>query len=162
MVNKIVAYCIVICASTVLILLSVLAPWVLSDKNELLANFIYQGIFISLVGGVSAITLASTVNLHRELNKIEERAGKRGFEKTRKSIKRSAGVLIFMLSLAVFLTVIKSLAGDAEIIQSFINGACLLVVLISILMLADVTQAIFVIKPSIKNNNAADKHGEQD
>ncbi len=148
-VNKTVAQCSVICAAAVWVALSILAPWVLSDQNTLLANFISQGSFIAFLGVVVTITLASAANLHLELNKMEEKINKRVFNKTRLSIKKSAFWLIAMLLLAVFLSSIKSLVCDTEIAQSFLNGACLLIVLFNVLVLIDLTQTAFALEPSL-------------
>lgn len=148
--NKTVAQCSVICATAVWILLSLLSPWVLSDQNDLLSNFISQGGFISFLGVVVTITLASAANLHLELNKMEEKVNKRVFTKTRLSIKKSAYWLIGMLLIAVLLSAIKSLVCNTEMVESFLNGACLLIVLFNVLVLIDLTQTAFALEPSIE------------
>ena len=148
--NKTVAQCSMICVTTVWIILSLLAPWVLSDQNILLSNFISQGSFLSFLGVVVTITLASAANLHLELNKMEVKIKKRVFQKTRQSIKKSAFWLIGMLLFAVILSSVKSLMCNTEIAQSFLNGACLLIVLFNILILIDLTQTAFSLEPTIE------------
>jgi len=153
-VNKTIAQCSVICASAVWIILSFTAPWVLSDNNTLLAAFISQGGFISFLGVVVTITLASAANLHLELNKMEEKVQKRVFTKTRNSIKKSAFWLIGMLLIAILIATTKSLICNTEIAQSLFNGASLLIVFFNILVLIDLTQTAFALEPSIKSDNS--------
>lgn len=151
--NKTVAQCTVISFIAVWIILSVAAPWVLSDGNALLASFISQGGFISFLGVVVTITLASAANLHLELNKMEEKIQKRIFAKTRISLKKSAFWLIGMLVIGIVLASTKSLVCSTETAQSFFNGACLLIVLFNVLVLIDLTQTAFALEPSIKNDD---------
>ena len=80
--NKTVARCIVICAVAVWIILSLAVPWVLADTNAFLKGFVNPKL-LSLLGVIVTITLASAANLHIELNKIEEAAGKSAFVNTR-------------------------------------------------------------------------------
>ena len=147
--NSTVAQCVMVCATVAWVMLSVLSPWVMGDGNKLLCQFVSGGGFISFLSVIVTITLASAANLHLELNKLEERINKRIFDKTRSSIRRSSYWLIIMLFFSIVLYVVKSLVDASEITQSFINGACLLIVLFSILTLADITQAVFAVEPSI-------------
>ena len=151
--SKIVAQCSMICATSIWVALSFLAPWVLSDSNELLFNFIVHGGFISLLGVIVTITLASAANLHIELNKMEERVNKRIFNDTRTSIKKSAYWLIVMLLFAIVLISVKSLICATEILESFVNGACLLIVFFSVLILIDLTQTAFAIEPNLEDDD---------
>lgn len=148
--NKTVAQCSVLCSTAVWIVLSFAAPWVLSDQNKLLSSFISSGGFLSFLGVIVTITLASAANLHLELNKMEEKIQKRVFSKTRSSVKKSAFWLIGMLLLSVLIATTKSLVCDTETAQSIFNGACLLIVLFNILVLIDLTQTAFALEPSIK------------
>ena len=61
----------------------------LSYANPFLKGFVNPKL-LSFLGVIVTITLASAANLHIELNKIEEAAGKSAFVNTRVSIKRSA------------------------------------------------------------------------
>ena len=151
--NRTVAQCSIICASAVWIILSVTAPWVLSDNNTMLANFISQGGFLSFLGVIVTITLASAANLHLELNKIEEKINKIIFTKTRASVKSSSFWLIGMLLIAILIFSIKSIFCKTEILQSFFNGFCLLIVFFNVLVLIDLKQTIFAIEP-VKNDGA--------
>ena len=143
--NKTVARCIVICAVAVWIILSLAVPWVLADTNPFLKGFVNHKL-LSLLGVIVTITLASAANLHIELNKIEEAAGKSAFVNTRVSIKRSARWLIASLIVAVLVVLIKPLVAPDPVVHqtaaSLLNGAALLIILADILVLIDLTQAV--------------------
>ena len=153
--NKTIARCIFICAVSVWLVLSLAAPWVMSDGNGFLRGFVNHEL-LAFLGVVVTITLASATNLHLELNKLEQEKGKRGFPQTRASIKRSAVALITMLVIAVVLTVAKPLVmlpdpHQLQIAQSLFNGAALLIVLFNVLVLIDLTQSAFLIGPNLKD-----------
>ena len=76
------------------------------DTNPFLKGFVNHKL-LSLLGVIVTITLASAANLHIELNKVAEAAGKSGFVNTRVSIKRSARWLIASLIVAVLVVLIK-------------------------------------------------------
>ena len=143
--NKTVARCIVICAVAVWIILSVAIPQVLADTNPFLKGFVNHKL-LSLLGVIVTITLASAANLHIELNKIEEAAGKSAFVNTRVSIKRSVRWLIASLIVAVLVVLIKPLVAPDPVVHqtaaSLLNGAALLTILADILALIDLTQAV--------------------
>jgi hypothetical protein len=152
--NKTVARCIFICAVSVWIMLSLAAPWVMSDGNVFLKGFVNHEL-LAFLGVVVTITLASATNLHLELNKLEEQEQRLGFTGTRAAIKRSAISLVTMLMIAIVLTVAKPLVvlpdpHQQQIGQSLFNGAALLIVLFNVLVLIDLTQAAFGLKPNIK------------
>lgn len=151
--NKTIARCIFICAISLWILLSLAAPWAMSDYNAFLKNFVNHEL-LAFLGVVVTITLASATNLHLELNKLEEAAGKRKFPKTRASIRRSSVSMITMLVIAVVVTVAKPLVivpdwHQQQIASSFFNGAALLIVLFNILVLVDLTHAALGLGPNL-------------
>ena len=135
----------VICAVAVWIILSLAIPWVLADTNPFLKGFVNHKL-LSLLGVIVTITLASAANLHIELNKIEEAAGKSAFVNTRVSIKRSVRWLIASLIVAVLVVLIKPLVAPDPVVHqtaaSLLNGAALLTILADILALIDLTQAV--------------------
>jgi len=141
--NKTVARCIVICAVAVWIILSLAIPW--GRYEPFLKGFVNHKL-LSLLGVIVTITLASAANLHIELNKIEEAAGKSAFVNTRVSIKRSVRWLIASLIVAVLVVLIKPLVAPDPVVHqtaaSLLNGAALLTILADILALIDLTQAV--------------------
>jgi hypothetical protein len=154
--NKTVARCVFICAVSVWLVLSLAAPWALSDQhNTFLKNFVNHEL-LAFLGVVVTITLASCTSLHLELNKLEEAEQRRGFEPTRTAIRRSAVSLVTMLIIAVILTVAKPLVlpddpVKQQIATSLVNGAALLIVLFNVLVLIDLTLAALKLQPRIKS-----------
>ncbi len=147
--NKIIARCIFICAIAAYFIMSVSAPWVLSDGNTFLRDFVNHE-FLNLLGVIVAITLASAANLHLQFNQIEDSIKKTVLTKTRIATKRSAFWLIGLFSLGLLLVLMKPLLPANEISMSLLNGAAVLVVIFNLLVLADLTQLAFSIPPMFK------------
>lgn len=146
--SKTVALCAFIVSIGVWIVLSVCAPWVLSDNNSFMKDFLSDKV-LSFLGVIVTITLASIANLHLELNKIEQAAGRRGFPKARLRLKQSAAWMIAMLLATVALDVVKPLVRAGEVMTSILNGASLLIVIFNALILIDITQMVFQIEPNL-------------
>lgn len=149
--NRTIANCAFISATAVWLALSFCAPWVLSDKNSFLKGFVTHEL-LGFLGVIVTITLASTANLHLELNKLEEQIKKRVFNKTRCAIRRSAYWLIGMILIAIVIAVSKPLvvSNDEQMIAaSLFNGAALLIVLFNILVLIDLVQIAFKLEPKL-------------
>ncbi len=144
------ALCAFIVAVGVWIVLSISAPWVLGDNNRFMRYFLSDKI-LSFLGVIVTITLASIANLHLELNKIEEAAGRRGFPKARLRLRQSAAWMIAMLLITVALDVAKPLVNAGEIAASLLNGGGLLIVIFNVLILIDVTQMVFQIEPNFSS-----------
>lgn len=66
---------ILIALATVLLTISFYQPHLLSDNNTFLRAFVSEQLLATL-GFILAVTLASSANLHLELNKIEDATGK--------------------------------------------------------------------------------------
>ncbi|MEJ0063962.1 MAG: hypothetical protein WDO70_12465 [Alphaproteobacteria bacterium] len=149
--NKTIARCVMIVAVGLWIAIAIFSPHLLGDSNTFLKGFVNQE-FIGLLGVVVTITLASAANLHLELNKLEEKVNKAIFRNTRTSVRLSAYTMIWTMFFGLVLVVIKPLicGGDNESVSALINGGALLIVLSNIIILADLTQAIFKIEPSFK------------
>jgi hypothetical protein len=131
------------------IIVSLCAPWAMSDKNKFLNDFVGPNL-LGFLGVVVTITLASAANVHFELNKLEEKAGKVGFAKSRLALRRSSSALIGLLLLAVAVLLLKSNLPAGETAQSLANGAAVLIVLFNVLVLIDLTQMAFKIGPDLK------------
>lgn len=147
--NKIVAQCIMVAGVAVWIVISLAAPWALSDeKNIFLKNFVNHEM-LGFLGVVVTITLASASSLHLELNKLEETVGSRVFRKTRARIHTSAYALIWALVLAIALVTAKPLFGDTNTATCVVNGAAVLIILFNVLVLADITKLTFSLEPNL-------------
>lgn len=159
--NKTIARCIFIVLLGAYVTISISAPWVLSDQNNFLKQFVNHE-FLNLLGIIVAITLASAANLHLEFNKIEDTAGREFLSKTRASVKRSASWLIGFFSLGFLLVIAKPLVPVGEIITAFINGLAVVIVVFNILVLIDLTQLVFKIGPMFKLFQEDENEGEDE
>lgn len=147
--NKIVAACSFVCLTTSVALLTVLKPLVLSDKNDFLKGFVNHE-YLSFMGVLVTITLASAANIHIELNRYDEALGRSAFEKTRTGLRHSAFALIAALCVALVTVILKPLGPDALEWQSALNGMAILTIAFSILIVADLTMAAFDLRPLMK------------
>ncbi|WP_095866602.1 hypothetical protein [Wolbachia endosymbiont of Drosophila subpulchrella] len=142
--NKTISLCLLISISTSLLIISLCAPWVLSDKNTFLSGFINQEL-LAFLGITVTITLASGANLHLELNRMEEKINKSVFTKSRIAIHQSCYALIYLIASAFFLVLIKPLLPGGDIARSFANSFGIIIVAINIVILFDITAMIFSI-----------------
>lgn len=144
--NRSVALCIIIVLFGTLISITFCAPSVLNDSNLFLKEFVGSQL-LGFLGVVVTITLASATNIHFELNKLAEKAKRDFFLGSRKAISDSVNWLIGLLLFAIFLVVAKSQFIDDHRGIAFINGIAVIIVIFNILVLIDLTQMAFKIKP---------------
>ena len=95
------------------------------------------------MGVIVTITLASAANLHIELNKCEERVQKPVFTKTKLDVRHSAMLLVVMLVVSLVVVIAKPLLSGGPSGESFFNGAAVMIIIVSIMTLADLTLAAF-------------------
>lgn len=119
------------------VIMSTCAPWVLGDNNEFLRAFVGVS-FVSFMGVLVSISVASAVNIQLAMNRAEEGARIVVFDRTRSAIGGSTYALLWSLLPTLIIVVVKPLVGSSAIATSFFNGAALLVVLFSVLVLADI------------------------
>lgn len=146
--SKAVAYCTLIVALGVVLVVSVISPNALSDSNKFLQKFVGEGL-LDVLGVILAITLASAGQLHLTLNQIEEKYKRRAFERMRKSIRGAATALIALFAGAVVLVVTKPLIATTPTLESIFNGFALFILLWNVLLLISLTQGIFAIKSEV-------------
>lgn len=144
--NRTIAICSLIAWATIWIVVVVAAPWALSDKNAFLAGFVNEQ-FLSFMGVVVTITLASAANLYIELNKLEDKLDDAIFNGTKADVRHSAYMLIATLVASVVLVVVKPLVICGERSAAIVNGLGLTILLVAILILIDLTQAAFSLDP---------------
>lgn len=118
------------------------APTALSDDNAFLAGFMNHE-FLSFMGVVVTITLASAANLHIELNKLEDKLDAPVFRGTKRDLRHSAFTLVGALVAAIVLVIIKPLVVGCAVPEAVANGAGVTILLISVLILIDITSAAF-------------------
>lgn len=130
------------------------APQWLGNSNTFLENFVNHE-YINTLGVILAITLASLSQVHLSLNRIEERRkGRVSLSSARNEIKSSAAWMIVLFVAGVLLVVAKPIVGAGERGEGFFNGCALLVLGLNVLILLDVTLAVFDIKPEIGDDDA--------
>jgi len=118
-------------------------PWVLSDKNDFLKQFMNHE-FLNFMGVVVTITLASTANIHIALRRKESELGKEEiFSGTRGRVKDSAFSLIWAMFLSVVLVVAKPLLPVGQQIEALANATGLGIILWGILIILDITKLSF-------------------
>ena len=117
-------------------------PWLLSDKNAFLRGFVNEE-FLSFMGVIVTITLASAANLYIELNKLEDKLDAALFRGTKAEIRHSAYALVGTLVAALILVVVKPLFVSTDRATALINGVSLTILLVAILILIDLTKAAF-------------------
>ncbi len=137
--------------ATVLLSISFLEPWVLSDSNVFLREFVNQELLATL-GFVMAITIASAASLHLELNKLQDETSL-PFTRTRRSIRLSAYSLLILFGAAVLLVVVKPLLPSDPFYSAMANSFALLIVYFNLSVLFDLTKTVFAI-PTAKNIRA--------
>ena len=119
-------------------------PWVLSDRNTFLKDFMNHE-FLSFMGVVVTITLASTANINISLKRKEEEAGEEFLEGTRGKVKQSAFSLILAMFLSVLLVVTKPLLPTIDEFLALANAVGLGIILWGLLIILDITRLAFKI-----------------
>ena len=139
--------------STVAALVAIVAcrPHWISDSNEFLSGFINHE-YLNVLGVILAITLASLAQIHLTLNEIEERRNTTFTDGTRSEIRSSAVWLIAAFVVGVIVVLIKPLVGESDTVTAIFNAFSLLVLLFYVLVLVDITMAIFDLKPEISDD----------
>ena len=143
-----IAICSLIAALAVVLMCAIYNPSYLSDKNDFMHHFVNHEL-LALLGIIMTITLASAAGLHLEFNKIEEKFQKRGLTITRRGVIQGAYGLIFLFLFAVAIVVLKPLIPHSDAAEAVVNGLALIILLFNVLILLDLTQLAFSIKPEI-------------
>ncbi|MEZ0170776.1 hypothetical protein [Microvirga sp. TS319] len=146
-----IAYCILICFAAIIVVLSIGAPNVLADSNSFLSSFVGAEL-LNILGVIVAITLASAAQMHLALNGIEERFNRRNsFVATRAGIRAGSYTLIILFAAAFLLVVAKPHVATTAWSQSLVNGAAIFIVLWNVLVLVALTQGVFALGPTLKD-----------
>lgn len=131
-------------------------PAWISDNNTFLRNFVNHE-YLNVLGVILAITLASLAQAHLSLNRMEEQRGYEFLDDTRKEIKDAAFWLIGLFVLAFILTMAKPLVCQTETASAIVNALAILILTFYILILADVTMAVFDLKADIRDEKPPGK-----
>ena len=120
-------------------------PSTISDKNDFLKNFVNHE-FLSLLGVMTTINLGSVANLQFSLNKLQSYFGK-DFPNTRKTLKRSAYSLLFIMLISFLVVIIKPNFLKYEYAQAIFNSLAIMFFLCSLSVTFDITKASLMIPP---------------
>lgn len=126
--------------------LTLILPGPLSDANDFLDGFVTHE-FLSFMGVIVTITLASAANLFVEMNKLEDRHNRDIFPKTKTHVRHSAFALVGALIASLVVVVVKPWVGFGARGETFMNCAALGVVAFSVLIMIDLVQAAFQLDP---------------
>jgi hypothetical protein len=114
----------------------------LSDQNPVLKDFIDID-FSNFLGVILTITIASLSQLNLSLGKISQKEDKSDIADLRSEIKSSAVFLVFFFALGFAIAIMKPLIAETDLIQSIINSLAILIIIFFLLILVDITFAIF-------------------
>lgn len=143
-------YCCLFCVATILVVLTITRPEILSDENKFLLGFVNHE-FLAISGVILTITLASAAQVHLKLNEIEEKYQDIFLTKTRSHVRRGAYWLISLFLVSILLVVAKPILADEVWSQSLFNSAAIFILFFMTLVLGAITQLIFAIKPNIND-----------
>lgn len=145
--NRTVAICSILCWVAVWLAIVVATPWMLSDQNQFLKGFVNHEL-LGFMGVIVTITLASASNLYIELNKLEAKAGAGAFSKSKADVRHSAFTLIGALVGSVILAIVKPIVICGARSEATVNGLAISILLLSALVLIDLTKAGFSLDPT--------------
>ena len=126
-------------------------PGWISDDNRFLEGFVNHE-FLSVLGVILTITLASIAQIHLSLNQIEERWGFRLPATSRKEIKQSAHFLIGLFVVGLLAVIVKPMGGDSQTWTAFVNAIAITVLAVYVLILLDITRSVFVITSTVSDD----------
>jgi hypothetical protein len=131
----------------VLLGLAAAAPYALSDNHRFLKEFVGSD-YLSFMGLILTITVASLSQLHFSINQFEERLGTKLPIAVRKEIFSNVRWLLSLFAFSFAIVLFKPMSADSAASQSIFNGAALITIILYFLILIDITQAIFLFEPT--------------
>lgn len=128
---------------------ALLATWfdssIFSDENFFLKDFLDNDL-LSVLGFVTAVTLASAANIHLQLNALEVQRGCH-FTATKGGLRKSALTLILAFFVSLVIVVLKPVFQCHLWVQIFSNIAALTMIVVCLEVLWDITNTTFKIPP---------------
>jgi hypothetical protein len=129
----------------VVLSVSVCAPAVLAD-NEFLKGFINHEI-LSILAVIMTISIATIGTIHIWFNELEAKHEKKVFMRARNEINQNAGLFIILFLAELGILVVRGYFSGNQVAISLFNGFSLLVLLCSVLTLADVIRVVRALTP---------------
>jgi hypothetical protein len=152
-----VAICILVACSTVVIVVALVAPTILSDAgNSFLKGFVNHEL-LSILGVILAISLGTAAQLHLAFNKIEEDYRAPGaLSKPRHSVHTSAFWLVGLFVGAIFLVAVKPLLAKAPWSEALFNGGALIILGMFVMSLVDLLRTAFAVEAKVDDDTKKD------
>lgn len=141
--NKEVPRITLICLISALISVAIFFPHWINDQNRFLKGFL-SGSYLSVLGTVTSITVASCTNIYIRLGQLEA-SGKGPFVNTKKALRKSAFSLIFLFAACFFILVIKGVFDQNSRIDATINIALISGIFFFCSVMLDITRTAFAL-----------------
>lgn len=129
-----------------LAIMSVFRPNWIGDGNSFLKAFVGADL-IATLGIVVSITLASIANIHLHLNRLAIEVD-RNFDRTTRSLRRSAVSLCYAFIAAIALSFFKPLINVGPVPSALANSLAILILYFSAQILLDITRTTLAIPSS--------------
>jgi len=115
---------------------------------------------LAFIGFMVTISLASAANIHIELNRLEEKLNAKIFTETRKKLKASVRLMLFLLICSLTLVTVKPVLPSDYPSPAICNSLALLLCLAYAQVLYDLTMAAFSL-PSIVTPSHDDEGSDE-
>jgi hypothetical protein len=116
-------------------------PSWLGDENEFMRQFVDEQM-LNILGVIIAIFLPSAATLYLRLAEIQRDRGV-DLAKYRAAIRWNCGIVVGLFAATVVLLIFKGSVSDVKELTSAANGLTLVVLLANLLVLVDLTIAMF-------------------
>lgn len=143
---KLLAPIVLVVLAGVVIAASICQPALLA-KNDFLDKFINHEL-LNVLAVIVTITIATIATIHIWFNELEQKHQKKVFDSARREINSSATWLVGMFLFTLALLIARSLdifSGDPA--RSFFNGAGVIVLVASVLVLMDILAVVRALTP---------------
>jgi magnesium-transporting ATPase (P-type) len=144
---KIISIVLLIVLAGLFVGMSICDPGILA-KNKFLEGFINQEV-LSIMAVIMTISIASIATIHIWFNELEDKHGKKVFGAARREINQAAFYFIGLFLAQLLCLIVRSLpifGGETSV--SLFNGGALLLLLCSVLTLADIMGVVRALTPS--------------
>jgi Na+/proline symporter len=139
----------------VVVAFSLRSPEILAG-NTFLQGFVNHE-FMSLLGVILAITLASAAQLHLSLRQIEARHKNPDMlSGARRAVKNAAYGLIFLFVFGFVVVLLKPIFREEEVLVSIAHGAAIFIVAWTVLILISLTEAAFAANEILEDGKSRD------
>jgi len=137
----------IIVLSGVFVVMSVCQPSILA-RNEFLIGFINHEI-LNIMAVIMTISIASIATIHIWFNELEDKHQQKVFGAARREINQAAFFFIGLFIAQLVLLVVRSLTifEKSDSATSLFNGASLMLLLCTVLTLADIMGVVRALTP---------------